>query len=120
MPTYDYICKACGHEMEVFQRMTEAVLVDCPACEQPSLRRKIGTGAGLIFKGSGFYETDFKDRKGDKPKDSDGSGAKGADATADGAPAAAAGPAGKAADKAVEKSAAKPAAASPAAGTASA
>jgi putative FmdB family regulatory protein len=64
MPTYEYICNDCSHEMEAFQSMSAAPLTVCPACGQPSLRRKIGRGAGIIFKGGGFYETDFKDRKG--------------------------------------------------------
>ena len=66
MPTYEYICNACEHEFETFQRMSADPLKDCPACEQPSLKRKIGLGGGIIFKGGGFYETDFKDRKGSK------------------------------------------------------
>lgn len=66
MPTYDYQCTSCEHEFEAFQRMSEAPLSDCPACAQPALKRKIGLGAGFIFKGSGFYETDFKDRTGYK------------------------------------------------------
>ena len=80
MPTYDYACESCGHDMEVFQRMSEDPLKMCPACETPSLKRKIGLGAGIIFKGGGFYETDFKDRKGtpsagasEKPAASDAS-----------------------------------------------
>ena len=64
MPTYEYVCESCGHDMEVFQRMSEDPLQQCPSCETPSLKRKIGLGAGIIFKGGGFYETDFKDRKG--------------------------------------------------------
>ena len=66
MPTYDYICGDCNNEIEVFQRMSEDPLKECPECSQPSLRRKICLGAGIIFKGGGFYETDFKDRKGSK------------------------------------------------------
>lgn len=50
--------------MEAFQRMSDDPLTDCPACGQPSLKRKIGLGAGIIFKGGGFYETDFKEKKG--------------------------------------------------------
>jgi putative FmdB family regulatory protein len=69
MPTYEYACQNCGHELEVFQRMSEDPLRDCPQCEQASLKRKIGLGAGIIFKGGGFYETDFKDRKGSPPGD---------------------------------------------------
>lgn len=64
MPTYEYACASCGHDMEAFQRMSDDPLEVCPACEQPALKRKIGRGAGIIFKGGGFYETDFKDRKG--------------------------------------------------------
>lgn len=67
MPTYEYSCQSCGHEMEAFQRMSEDPLTDCPDCEEPALKRKIGLGAGIIFKGGGFYETDFKDKKGKKP-----------------------------------------------------
>ena len=69
MPTYEYTCQQCGHDLEVFQRMSDDPLRDCPECQTPSLKRKIGLGAGIIFKGGGFYETDFKDRKG-KPKES--------------------------------------------------
>jgi putative FmdB family regulatory protein len=64
MPTYEYACQSCGHELEVFQRMSDDALTDCPSCSTSSLKRKIGLGAGIIFKGGGFYETDFKDRKG--------------------------------------------------------
>jgi putative FmdB family regulatory protein len=60
MPTYDYACKECGHRFEQFQSMTEEVLTICPACDAPSLQRLIGAGAGLLFKGSGFYLTDYK------------------------------------------------------------
>ncbi len=70
MPTYEYQCTDCEHEFEAFQRMSEAPLSDCPECARPSLKRKIGLGAGFIFKGSGFYETDFKDRSGYSKKES--------------------------------------------------
>jgi putative FmdB family regulatory protein len=62
MPTYEYLCHNgdCSHEFETFQSMKDDALVTCPACKQPTLRRKIGLGAGIIFKGSGFYETDYK------------------------------------------------------------
>lgn len=61
MPTYDYKCEKCGHQFEVFQSMKDDRLTDCPQenCEGP-IRRLIGTGAGIIFKGSGFYETDYR------------------------------------------------------------
>ncbi|MGC9450623.1 MAG: FmdB family zinc ribbon protein [Oceanipulchritudo sp.] len=71
MPTYEYACEHCGNELEVFQRMSDDPLEVCPACHTPSLKRKIGLGAGIIFKGGGFYETDFKDRKGKPPKEGD-------------------------------------------------
>ena len=62
MPTYDYECRACGHEFEQFQPITAGALRKCPACGKLKLRRLIGAGAGVIFKGSGFYETDYKRR----------------------------------------------------------
>ena len=60
MPTYDYRCKACNHEFEEFQSMSAKPLKKCPECGKPKLERLIGTGAGVIFKGSGFYETDYR------------------------------------------------------------
>ena len=60
MPTYDYKCKACEHEMEAFHSMSADPLKDCPACGKPELKRQIGPGAGLLFKGSGFYQTDYR------------------------------------------------------------
>ena len=60
MPTYDYQCNNCGHEFEVFQSMTAGVLKKCPQCGQLSLKRLIGTGGAVIFKGSGFYSTDYR------------------------------------------------------------
>ena len=60
MPTYEYVCSQCGHEFETFQSMKDAPLDTCPACQQRAVKRKIGGGAGLIFKGSGFYITDYK------------------------------------------------------------
>lgn len=70
MPTYDYQCKSCGHEMEVFHSMSATPTVDCPECDTSGMKKQLGTGAGIIFKGSGFYETDFKDKKGAKPGES--------------------------------------------------
>lgn len=64
MPTYEYICAKCGHEMEAFQSMNHAALKQCPACKKSTLKRQIGGGAGLIFKGSGFYITDYKKKSG--------------------------------------------------------
>lgn len=60
MPTYDYRCGACGHEFELFQSMKDGPKRKCPECGKPKLERLIGTGAGIIFKGSGFYETDYR------------------------------------------------------------
>ncbi|MBC9888730.1 MAG: zinc ribbon domain-containing protein [Opitutae bacterium] len=60
MPTYDYVCPSCGGEFEFFQSMMDAPLTRCPTCSDRTLRRKIGIGAGIIFKGSGFYQTDYK------------------------------------------------------------
>lgn len=60
MPTYDYQCDACGHTFEQFQSITASPMKKCPGCGKLRLRRLIGTGAGLIFKGSGFYETDYR------------------------------------------------------------
>lgn len=60
MPTYDYACDKCGYEFEYFQSMKDSHLTDCPECKENSLRRLLGSGAGIIFKGTGFYETDYK------------------------------------------------------------
>jgi putative FmdB family regulatory protein len=60
MPTYDYICDACGHEFEAFESIKADPQKDCPACKTPKLRRKIGAGAAILFKGSGFYQTDYR------------------------------------------------------------
>lgn len=60
MPTYEYQCADCGFKFEKFQSMTASALRKCPRCGKMSLRRLIGIGAGVIFKGSGFYETDYR------------------------------------------------------------
>ncbi len=59
MPTYEYECTKCGHTFEASQKMTDRPLSKCPKCEK-KLRRLIGSGGGIIFKGSGFYQTDYK------------------------------------------------------------
>jgi putative FmdB family regulatory protein len=64
MPTYEYVCAKCGHEMEAFQSMKDEPLKLCPACKKKALKRKVGGGAGLIFKGTGFYITDYKKKSG--------------------------------------------------------
>ncbi len=73
MPTYDYTCDACGHAFEQFQSITAPVLKKCPQCGKLKLRRLIGTGAAILFKGSGFWQTDYRSEsykqgeKADKP-----------------------------------------------------
>ena len=73
MPTYDYRCQACGHAFEEFQSMSDAPLKKCPKCGRRRLVRLLGTGAGIIFKGSGFYETDYRKKTGTPPKTESGS-----------------------------------------------
>lgn len=60
MPTYEYKCGACGHKYEMFQSMTEPPKKRCPKCGKNTAERLIGTGAGVLFRGSGFYETDYR------------------------------------------------------------
>jgi len=60
MPTYDYVCDGCGHAFELFQSMTDAVKKTCPKCGKKKLRRLIGAGGAIMFKGSGFYKTDYR------------------------------------------------------------
>ncbi len=64
MPTYDYECQACEHKFSAFQSMKDEPLKKCPECKKPKLKRLIGSGAGIIFKGSGFYCTDYKAKTG--------------------------------------------------------
>ncbi len=61
MPIYEYACSACGHRLEAIQKMAEAPLTDCPACGKPELK-KLLSAAGFHLKGSGWYQTDFKDK----------------------------------------------------------
>ena len=60
MPTYEYQCDACEHNFDEFQSMSEEPLKKCPQCGKRKLRRVFGTGAAILFKGSGFYETDYR------------------------------------------------------------
>ncbi len=60
MPTYEYACDHCGHQFEQFQSISARPLRKCPACGRNRLQRLIGAGAGVIFKGSGFYQTDYR------------------------------------------------------------
>ncbi len=59
MPTYDYVCDACDHKFEHFQGINDPLLKKCPACKKQKLRRLFGTGGAIMFKGSGFYITEF-------------------------------------------------------------
>lgn len=87
MPTYDYHCTDCGNEFEHFQKMSEPVLETCPACKRTTLKRRIGTGAGMIFKGSGFYLTDYKNKSSASPSHESKTTEKSSDTTAPAAPA---------------------------------
>lgn len=60
MPTYDYVCDACGHKFELFQGINDPVKKKCPECAKNKLRRLFGTGGAIMFKGSGFYKTDYR------------------------------------------------------------
>ena len=70
MPTYDYECSSCGYTFEEFQSITEKHLKKCPKCKKSSLHRLLGTGSGVIFKGSGFYQTDYKNNSSSSTKTS--------------------------------------------------
>ena len=84
MPIYEYVCNDCGHEFEALQKISDAALQTCPACEKDSLKKKI-SAAGFRLSGSGWYETDFKsDRKKNlaQADSSDGGSSKGAEGKA--------------------------------------
>jgi putative FmdB family regulatory protein len=93
MPTYDYICDQCGHEFEAFESIKADPQTVCPECSETKLRRKIGAGAAILFKGSGFYQTDYRSesyKKGaqaDKPADSSSSSSTSASGSSSPAPA---------------------------------
>ena len=63
MPTYEYECEGCGHRFEEYQQMSDAPLKSCPKCKKRKLRRLIGSGSAVIFKGSGFYQTDYRSKQ---------------------------------------------------------
>lgn len=69
MPIYEYRCQACGHALEVMQKLSDAALCDCPKCAQPQLKKRI-SATGFQLKGSGWYATDFKGGKKSEPKES--------------------------------------------------
>ena len=73
MPTYEYICENCGYEFEQFQAIKAKPIRKCPVCGKRELKRLIGSGSGVIFKGSGFYQTDYRSesyKKGEKSEKS--------------------------------------------------
>jgi putative FmdB family regulatory protein len=82
MPTYDYVCDKCGHRFEEMQSFKDDPLKDCPKCHESALRRLFGTGAAILFKGSGFYETDYRSESYKKAAKADqDAGSKGAAAS---------------------------------------
>ena len=68
MPIYEYTCEVCGHQLEALQKLSDPLLTDCPQCGKPALKKQI-SAAGFRLKGSGWYETDFKNKGGAKKKD---------------------------------------------------
>ena len=91
MPTYEYRCRACDHEFERFQRISAAPVRTCPECKKRRVQRLISTGGGIVFKGTGFYATDYRSatetaarEKGSRSDGSGGSPAKGGERKDDG------------------------------------
>jgi putative FmdB family regulatory protein len=76
MPTYEYQCDACEHQFDEFQNFSDKPLKKCPKCGKPKLRRLLGTGAAVIFKGSGFYQTDYRSDSYKEAAKADADGAK--------------------------------------------
>jgi len=101
MPTYDYVCDGCGHAFELFQSMTDAVKKTCPKCKKAKLRRLIGAGGAIVFKGSGFYKTDYRSdsyKKGAAAESGGGDKKSGGDRKSDGGAKESSGPAPKGGD----------------------
>jgi putative FmdB family regulatory protein len=91
MPTYEYLCDGCQHQFELFQPITAAPKRKCPECGRLRLRRLIGPGAAIVFKGSGFYKTDYRSdayRKAAAAETSSGSGGNGGNGKQKAAPKA--------------------------------
>ena len=79
MPTYDYVCESCEHTWDEFQSITSKPTKKCPECGKRKAKRKIGPGAGIIFKGSGFYQTDYRSDSYKKAADADSKSQKSAE-----------------------------------------
>lgn len=107
MPTYDYQCSACGHTFDELQSFSEPPLTKCPKCKKNKLERLFGGGGAIIFKGSGFYETDYR-RTGENAPKPEGEAAKSETKSEAKADAPAAAPAAEAKPAAESKPAAKP------------
>jgi putative FmdB family regulatory protein len=90
MPTYEYACPKCGHQFEQFQSMRDEPLKKCPNCKKTGLKRLVGKGAGLIFKGTGFYITDYKNKSEGKKEGGEAKPAESKPAASESKPAAAA------------------------------
>jgi putative FmdB family regulatory protein len=104
MPTYDYECDACQHKFELFQSIKDAVKKKCPECGKSKLRRLFGTGAAIMFKGSGFYITDYRSdsyKKGAKADSSSGENKSGGESKSSGGES-------KSSDTTAKSSASKP------------
>ncbi len=108
MPTYEYECKACNHHFNAFQSMKDEPLKTCPKCKKDKLKRLLGAGAGLIFKGSGFYCTDYRSPSYDSAAKADSSSSSAPASASPTSPAPESKPAPKKAEKKPKK--AKPAA----------
>ena len=99
MPTYDYLCEACNHEFELYQSIKAEPEKKCPECGKKKLRRLIGSGAALVFKGSGFYQTDYRSESYKKAAAADKpSSASKSEASAGGKESSASGSSGKSAE----------------------
>src|SRR3954447_4409015 len=81
MPTYDYICNSCLHEFEAFESIKADSQTICPTCHEAKLRRKIGAGAAILFKGSGFYQTDYRSESYKKGAEADKTASKPAESS---------------------------------------
>ncbi|HWB13667.1 MAG TPA: zinc ribbon domain-containing protein [Pirellulales bacterium] len=103
MPTYDYVCDACDHKFELFQSITAEPEKKCPECGKRKLRRLIGPGAAIVFKGSGFYQTDYRSesykKRAEADKPASDSSSKSSDSKSESKPASS-GAAGKSEKKA--------------------